>query len=103
MGITSVTILEETTSAEASEQFNLGPFPSVTVYCTGLAGAETATVQFKNPIDGTWNDYNPGGGVLQLTSSVGLADVYQTAAVGYRINKSATASPVGVAVSGYLP
>lgn len=94
-------VLEPTTDAAASEEFIVGYSEGITVTCVGLAGSETAQVQFKDPIDNTWHDLSQSGVLIKYTSTIQSIDVWNTGGI-FRLNKDATVAEVGVAVTRYL-
>jgi hypothetical protein len=100
MATVTTTALSPTTSAAQSAEFFIGTYPCMTVTCAGLTGSETGTVQFKSPQDGAWINLTQDGVAVEFTSSIALLDVWNTAGT-YRVNKTETASPVGVFVEKF--
>ncbi len=96
----TIVLLAPTTSAIASAPFSLdlNNGKPVSVTCAGLAGSETGNVQSQDPISGTWSNYYQGTTQIQFTATITALDIWNTA-LTYRVNKSSSASAVGVSLS----
>jgi len=91
----ATTILSPTTASESSTEFSAILNNMTLVSVVGLQGAETATLQFKDPISGTFVDCPEY--VIRATTNPFLVTPVGDPGV-YRISKSATISPVGVSL-----
>jgi hypothetical protein len=95
------TILQPTTAASNSNSFTMRQdMTAICVICTGLQGAETATLQFQNPIDLQWYDLLVNGIVPTFNSANNIINIAQYWGK-FRAVKTATMSAVGVIVCGF--
>jgi len=97
----SNTIQQPTTLVSNSSSFVMQQeMSAVCVICTGLQGAETATLQFQNPIDLQWYDLLVNSIVPTFNSANNIINIAQYWGK-FRVVKTATISNVGVIVCGF--
>jgi hypothetical protein len=98
----SKVLLSPTIEFAFSSTFSLPQDGScATVVCAGLSGGEIATVQILDPISSTYINYLPSEGAVTFTANINTINFSYTHGV-FRINKSATASAVGITVQQYM-
>ena len=91
-------LLAATTAAGNSTGFSVNADNPTSVFVTGLAGAETGTLQVTIDNGETFTDATDADGTIQATAA---QNSFLVVGPGeYRIAKSATAGSVAVTVAG---